>query len=69
MLSSSLASVQVLIEFLFIFIIPTNPGKLVADASIFMACAMTLAAFTISKTVRNGEIIEPVEDYQSGTIR
>ncbi|KAJ7775174.1 cytochrome P450 [Mycena metata] len=44
------------------------PGKLLADASIFMACAMTLATFTISKIVKDGKIIEPVEDYQSGTI-
>ncbi|KAJ7343182.1 cytochrome P450 [Mycena albidolilacea] len=40
------------------------PGKLVADASIFIACAMTLATFTISPA---GEV-ELVEDYQSGTI-
>ncbi|KAJ7905810.1 cytochrome P450 [Mycena olivaceomarginata] len=37
---------------------------LVADASIFIACAMTLATFTISPA---GEV-ELVEDYQSGTI-
>ncbi|KAJ7272050.1 cytochrome P450, partial [Mycena haematopus] len=44
------------------------PGKLIADASVFLVCAMTLATFTISKAVKDGEILEPVEDYQSGTI-
>ncbi|KAJ7272073.1 cytochrome P450 [Mycena haematopus] len=44
------------------------PGKLIADASVFIMCAMTLATFTISKAVKDGEIIEPVEDYESGTI-
>ncbi|KAJ6502263.1 cytochrome P450 [Mycena sanguinolenta] len=44
------------------------PGKLVADASIFIVCAMTLATFTISKATKDGKIVELVEDYQSGTI-
>ncbi|KAJ7137669.1 cytochrome P450 [Mycena epipterygia] len=44
------------------------PGKLLADATVFMACAMTLATFTISKTVKDGVPVEPVEDYQPGTI-
>ncbi|KAJ7510129.1 cytochrome P450 [Mycena galericulata] len=44
------------------------PGKLLGDASVFIACAMTLATFTISKVVRDGVTIEPVEDYQPGTI-
>ncbi|KAJ7761965.1 cytochrome P450 [Mycena maculata] len=44
------------------------PGKLFGDASVFMACAMTLSTFTISKKVENGVTIEPVEDYQPGTI-
>ncbi|KAJ6502264.1 cytochrome P450 [Mycena sanguinolenta] len=42
--------------------------KLVADASIFIVCAMTLATFTISKAAKDGKIVELVEDYQSGTI-
>ncbi|KAJ7510102.1 cytochrome P450 [Mycena galericulata] len=44
------------------------PGKLLGDASVFIACVMTLATFTISKVVRDGVTIEPVEDYQPGTI-
>ncbi|KAJ7786977.1 cytochrome P450 [Mycena olivaceomarginata] len=40
-------------------------AQLVADASIFIACAMTLATFTISPARE----VELVEDYQSGTIR
>ncbi|KAF7338015.1 Cytochrome P450 [Mycena venus] len=55
-------------DFIFGFGRRVCPGKLIADASVFIACAMTLATFTISKAVKNGKTIQPVEDYQSGTI-
>lgn len=40
-----------------------------ADASVFLTCAMTLTAFDISKVVENGATIEPSGEYYSGTIR
>ena len=41
-----------------------------ADASVFIACATTLAVFDISKVVdENGAVVEPVIEYTSGTIR
>lgn len=41
-----------------------------ADASVFIACAMTLAVFNISKARdENGVVVEPVIEYSSGTIR
>ncbi|KAF7322626.1 Cytochrome p450 [Mycena chlorophos] len=43
-------------------------GKYLADTSVFIACAYTLATFNISKTVEDGKIIEPRVDYLSGTI-
>ncbi|KAJ7157011.1 cytochrome P450 [Mycena crocata] len=55
-------------DFVFGFGRRVCPGKLLADASVFMACATTLATFTISKAVKDGQIIEPLEDYQPGTI-
>ena len=40
-----------------------------AEASVFLACAVTLAAFDIRKTVVDGvEVVPPVE-YLTGTIR
>jgi hypothetical protein len=45
-------------------------GKLLADSSIFITCAMTLAAFDISKaTDAHGRIIEPPVDVTAGTVR
>lgn len=44
-------------------------GMYLADASLFISCAMSLAVFDISKVVRDGKVIEPVIDYTSGTIR
>lgn len=40
-----------------------------AEASIFISCAMTLAAFNISKYEENGQVIEPIVDQTTGTIR
>ena len=45
------------------------PGLNLADASIFISCAMSLAVFDISKTVENGVEITPVVDNTPGTIR
>ncbi|KAJ7285227.1 cytochrome P450 [Mycena rebaudengoi] len=55
-------------DFVFGFGRRVCPGKLLADASVFMACTMTLATFTISKAIENGKTVELVEDYRSGTI-
>lgn len=44
------------------------PGLNLADASIFISCAMALALFDITKKVENGVVVEPVNDYTSGTI-
>ena len=46
-----------------------RPGLNLADASIFISCAMALALFDITKKVENGVVVEPVNDYTSGTIR
>ncbi|KAK7695652.1 hypothetical protein QCA50_000288 [Cerrena zonata] len=44
------------------------PGLHLADASVFLTCAVTLAAFDISKAVEDGVIIEPSGEYTTGTI-
>ncbi|EMD40455.1 hypothetical protein CERSUDRAFT_80124 [Gelatoporia subvermispora B] len=44
------------------------PGLYLADTSVFLSCAMSLAAFNISKVVEDGKAIEPVIEYSSGTI-
>lgn len=44
------------------------PGLHLADASVFISCAMALAVFDISKCVENGVTIEPVHENTSGTI-
>jgi len=44
------------------------PGTHLADASAFIACAMSLAVFEISKSVENGIVIEPVLESTTGTI-
>ncbi|KAF7762119.1 hypothetical protein Agabi119p4_8712 [Agaricus bisporus var. burnettii] len=44
------------------------PGRIMAEASIFISCAMTLAAFNISKYEENGQVIEPIVDQTTGTI-
>lgn len=45
------------------------PGLNLADASVFISCAMSLAVFDISKAVENGVEIVPVVDSTPGTIR
>ncbi|KAF9453375.1 cytochrome P450 [Macrolepiota fuliginosa MF-IS2] len=44
------------------------PGRVLADASIFITCAMTLAVFDISKYMEDGKFVEPVVDQTTGTI-
>jgi len=44
------------------------PGLNLADASVFISCAMTLAVFDITKTVENGVEITPVVESTPGTI-
>ncbi|KAK0450595.1 cytochrome P450 [Desarmillaria tabescens] len=44
------------------------PGKVLADASIFISCAMVLAVFDISKYSENGIVFEPDTEHTAGTI-
>lgn len=44
-------------------------GKLLADASIFLACSMILAVFNISKVYKNGESVVPPVGQTTGTVR
>ncbi|KAJ3563157.1 hypothetical protein NP233_g9122 [Leucocoprinus birnbaumii] len=45
------------------------PGRVLADASIFISCAMTLAVFDISKHVDvSGQVVEPIVDQTTGII-
>jgi cytochrome P450 len=44
------------------------PGLNLADASVFISCAMSLAVFDISKAIENGVEITPVVDNTPGTI-
>lgn len=44
-------------------------GLHLADASVFLSCAMTLATFDISKAIEDGVTIEPSGKYTTGTIR
>ncbi|KAL4252232.1 cytochrome P450 family protein [Abortiporus biennis] len=44
------------------------PGRFLADSSIFLSCAMSLAVFDIRKVIKGGKEITPVVDYTTGTI-
>ncbi|GJE86539.1 cytochrome P450 [Phanerochaete sordida] len=44
------------------------PGLHLADASVWLACAMVLAAFDIEKPVVDGKVIEIHPEYTSGTV-
>jgi cytochrome P450 len=46
----------------------TCPGIHLADASVFISCAMSLAVFDITKVVENGITIEPVHENTTGSI-
>ncbi|KAF5368055.1 hypothetical protein D9758_004476 [Tetrapyrgos nigripes] len=44
------------------------PGRVLADASVFISCAMALAVFNISKYSENGKVFEPDTKQNDGTI-
>ncbi|PBK96431.1 cytochrome P450 [Armillaria gallica] len=44
------------------------PGRVLADASVFMSCAMVLAVFDILKYSENGVVFEPDTEHTTGTI-
>ncbi|PFH50869.1 hypothetical protein AMATHDRAFT_60362 [Amanita thiersii Skay4041] len=44
------------------------PGRLLADTSIYMACAMSLAVFDITPHIENGKAIMPNMEQSTGTI-
>ncbi|PBK93429.1 hypothetical protein ARMGADRAFT_125152 [Armillaria gallica] len=44
------------------------PGKLLADASLFISCAMVLAVFNISKYSENGVVSETNTEHTAGTV-
>ncbi|KAI0370176.1 cytochrome P450 [Pilatotrama ljubarskyi] len=44
------------------------PGLQLADASVFLSVAMSLAVFSVQKVVENGQVVEPSTDYTSGTV-
>ncbi|KAJ6779274.1 cytochrome P450, partial [Mycena vulgaris] len=44
------------------------PGKLLADASVFMICSTVLSVFNISKVYKNGVAVEPLLGQTTGTV-
>ncbi|SJL03008.1 related to cytochrome P450 CYP2 subfamily [Armillaria ostoyae] len=44
------------------------PGRVLADASIFISCAMVLAVFNISKYCEDGIVFEPDTETPSGAV-
>lgn len=44
------------------------PGRILADSSVFIMCAMALAVFDVTKTVENGLVIDPPHVQTTGTI-
>lgn len=44
-------------------------GTHLADVSVFISCALSLAVFDIAKCIEDGVVIEPVHDSTTGTIR
>ncbi|KEQ59892.1 putative cytochrome P450 [Aureobasidium melanogenum CBS 110374] len=45
------------------------PGRVLADASLFLVIAQSLAVFSINKTVdKEGKVVEPVHGFMSGTV-
>ncbi|PPQ65600.1 hypothetical protein CVT26_000549 [Gymnopilus dilepis] len=43
-------------------------GMHLADASIWISCAMSLAVFDVRKCIEDGQVIEPVHENTTGTI-
>lgn len=46
-----------------------STGRILADASIFISCAMTLAVFNIEKFREGDLVLEPDLEQTTGTIR
>lgn len=44
------------------------PGRVLADSSVFLTIAQSLAVFDISKVVENGKEVEPIVEFTPGTI-
>ncbi|KZT72684.1 cytochrome P450 [Daedalea quercina L-15889] len=44
------------------------PGSQLAETSLFLICALSLAVFRITKPVINGTVVEPALEYTPGTI-
>ncbi|KAF7331776.1 hypothetical protein MKEN_00057500 [Mycena kentingensis (nom. inval.)] len=44
------------------------PGMHLADAHIFISCAMALTVFDVSKVIENGQVVVPVHENTTGTI-
>jgi hypothetical protein len=44
------------------------PGKILADATLYLNIVQTLSAFTIRKTVQNGEELDPEVSFLPGVI-
>jgi hypothetical protein len=44
------------------------PGRVLADASIYLTIAQSLAVFNIGKAVENGKEVDPIVHFQPGII-
>lgn len=44
------------------------PGRFLADDTVFIVCAMSIAVFDIRKKVKNGAVVEPVRGMEPGFI-
>ncbi|KAH0006076.1 putative cytochrome P450, partial [Aureobasidium melanogenum] len=45
------------------------PGRVLADASLFLVIAQSLAVFDINKKVdKEGKVVEPVHEFMGGTV-
>jgi len=45
------------------------PGSHLADSTLFITCATSLAVLNVDKHVEGGKPVMPVHDYTTGTIR
>jgi hypothetical protein len=50
-------------------IVHFTTGRVLADSSLFISCAMSLAVFDITKYSKDGVVVEPVFEQRTGTIR
>lgn len=44
------------------------PGRLLADETVFVVCAMSIAVFNIQKMVKNGAVVQPIRRMAPGLI-